>query len=219
MTVLFDKKLIIDRREKFKAGLVKYIPENALNPVCKLLAKMPVFVKITKNRKSKLGDFRAAHNGKPHTITLNYDLDPYTFFITLVHEMAHLECWLEHKNKAKPHGDEWKKAYKKLMLPFLEMNFLPQDVAENLVHYMNNPLASSCTDVRLMRTLRNYNKSAEITFLEDLPDNAVFSLNDKRVFQKGEKRRKLFKCKELKSKKIYLINPLCEVKPVEPANP
>jgi len=34
------------------------------------------------------------------------------------------------------------------------------------------------------------------------------------LFQKKEKLRKRYKCIELKTKKIYLFNPLAEVKPV-----
>ena len=215
MNIQSEKKIISDREFKLKSGLSRYLPEEVLEFIAKRFAAMPVYLKITKNRKTKLGDYRAAHLGKPHTITINHDLNKYSFLITLVHEMAHYECWQLHKNKVKPHGLEWKNEFKKIMGQVLMMDFMPADIAGVLVNYMDNPLASSCTDVNLMRALKKHDQSNTATYLEDIPENTYFMINNKHVFQKGEKRRKLYKCKEMHTKKTYLVNPLCEVKIVD----
>ncbi len=215
MSFQSEKKIVSEREIKLRQGLSKYLPADSLNVICSLLSVMPVYLKITKNRKTKLGDYRAAHQGKPHTITINHDLNQYSFLITLLHEMAHFECWQLHKNRVKPHGLEWKNEFKKLMQQILVIDFLPQDISKATIEYMLNPMASSCTDINLMRTLKKYDSNSNITYLEDLPENSFFSINNDRVFQKGEKRRKLYKCKEVHSRKIYLVNPLCEVKIVE----
>ena len=48
-------------------------------------------------------------------------------------------------------------------------------------------------------------------FLEYLPQNTVFLYNGTRVFQKGEKIRKRFRCREISTGAIYLFNALAEV--------
>ena len=50
-------------------------------------------LKITRPRKSKLGDFRPPKPGKRSSITMNEDLGPYQFLTTFVHELAHLIIW------------------------------------------------------------------------------------------------------------------------------
>jgi SprT protein len=62
-----------------------------------------------------------------------------------------------------------------------------------------------------LRTLKLHDEESGTVFLEYLPINAVFLYNGSRIFQKGEKIRKRFKCRELSTGAIYLFNPLAEV--------
>ena len=168
--------------------------------------------KISRNRNSKFGDYRSPHDGKGHRISVNYDLNPYAFLVTTVHEFAHLHTWNEHKHKAKPHGAEWKANFKKMMQPFFEKNIFPADVKHAIVNYLDNPAASSCSDLTLYRSLRLYDTRPEsITTVEKLPFKAVFKLKDGRVFKKEDKLRKRFKCIEIESKRVYLFSPVAEV--------
>ena len=168
--------------------------------------------KISRNRNSKFGDYRPPHSGKGHRISVNYDLNAYAFLVTTVHEFAHLHTWNEHQHKVKPHGAEWKGNFKKMMQPFFEQDIFPADIKHAIIRYLNNPGASSCSDLDLYRSLRRYDvpKTAAIT-VEKLPHQALFKLKDGRVFRKGEQLRKRFKCVEVHTRRVYLFSPVAEV--------
>lgn len=204
-------------RDQYTRVLSKYIPASAVDQIVEWVIGYGVHLKITKDRSTKLGDFRpvvGANRG--HIITINYNLNQYAFLITLVHEIAHFSTWNTHQNKVKPHGKEWKHAFKEHMQHFLHSAVFPEDVLKDVRAYMNNPAASSCVDEGLMRTLRQFDNEYTLV-LEDLPDQALFRLKTGRVFKKGEQRRKYFRCEELSTRKHYLINPLAEVEPLSDA--
>lgn len=168
--------------------------------------------KISRGRNTKFGDYRPPHDGKGHRISVNYDLNPFAFLVTTVHEFAHLYTWNQHKHKAKPHGTEWKQNFKKMMQPFFDQQVFPLDVKQAIVSYLDNPAASSCSDLNLYRSLRKYDAPKEsVLTVERLPANAVFKLKDGRVFKKGEQLRKRFKCVEISTRRVYLFSPVAEV--------
>ena len=102
------------------------------------------------------------------------------------------------------------------MKPFLNTDIFPLEIFSALRKYIQNPAASSCSDTQLLRTLKLYDENTHTIFLEHLPQNAMFLYNGTRVFKKGEKIRKRFKCLEIKNGAIYLFNPLVEVELFEP---
>ena len=138
-------------------------------------------------------------------------MNPYAFLVTTVHEFAHLLTWNDHKNKAKPHGTEWKNNFKRMMNPFFEKEVFPLDIHHTIINYLNNPAASSCTDLTLARALKKYDTHLSTTRIEELPIGAIFVLKDGRKFKKGDRLRKRFRCECLDNGKIYLFNPLAEV--------
>lgn len=196
----------------FTKQLSKYIPEAAAPIISKWINDSNCRFKITRTRSTKLGDYRAPFKGSTHQITVNHDLNPYAFLITTIHEFAHLKTFTEHQHKVKPHGIEWKNNFKHLIIPFLKLNIFPSDIVHAISKYMSNPAASSCTDINLFRILRNYDQKPEKPlYIEDLPDQSIFQIQNGRVFQKGNKLRKRYKCLELSTNKTYLIHPLMEV--------
>jgi SprT protein len=77
---------------------------------------------------------------------------------------------------------------------------------------LQNPAASSCGDEKLLRVLHNYDEKAEgIHLVEQLPEGGLFSIKGGRIFRKGEKVRKRYKCVEVKTGKLYLFSPVYEV--------
>jgi SprT protein len=197
--------------------LQRFIPGGASEEIEKLLNAHPVNIRITKSRQSKLGDFRPQPHDKYHAITINYDLNPYAFLITLVHEIAHLTTWKDFQNKVDPHGMEWKFQFKFLMDPFFKLNVFPEEVAFALKSYMNNPAASSCSSPSLTKALKKHDKDAHhYTFLDELPTHAIFKLKNQQqfVFKKGEKARTRFKCLEIKSNREYWVTAHAEVIPI-----
>lgn len=189
------------------------MPLEAAELIAEWIKDAPCQFTISGNRKSKFGDYRPPFSGKGHRISVNYNLNQYAFLITTVHEFAHLKTWKEHKNKVKPHGLAWKNNFKILMQPFFAMDFFPEDIKKAISFYLSNPGASSCTDLNLFRTLQKYDDIKEDHMvIEHLPEETLFSIASGRVFKKGEKLRKRYRCVEESSGKVYLFNPLAEVK-------
>ncbi|MHA4894271.1 SprT-like domain-containing protein [Pedobacter sp. PWIIR3] len=193
--------------------LAQYMPVGASPVIARWIDYFQCEFKISKTRSTKLGDYRHPHKGIGHKISVNNNLNAYSFLVTTVHEFAHLLTWNDHKNNVKPHGEEWKRNFKKMMVPFLEKKIFPEDVQYAIVNYLNNPTAASCTDLNLSRTLKKYDATANDSAhrLEELPLNATFTIKDGRRFKKGERLRKRFRCTSLDNGNIYLFNPLAEV--------
>ncbi len=196
--------------------LERYLPPDAAPLIGRWIDYFKCEFKISRNRGTKFGDYRSPYAGKGHRISVNYDLNPYAFLVTTVHEFAHLHTWNEHKQKAKPHGTEWKNNFKKMMQPFFEKDIFPADIKRAIVSYLDNPAASSCSVLNLYRSLRKYDAQKEsVTTVEKLPMKALFKIKGDRVFRKEEQLRKRFKCVELKTKRVYLFSPVAEVELVE----
>ncbi len=196
----------------FQNILKKYLPKEFVVYVSDLIVHSDVKFKIVAPRSTKLGDFRASlkNDDKPQ-ITVNGDLNPYAFLITTLHEIAHLNTFRCHGTHVNPHGKEWKKEFSALLEPVLTVSALPFDLKNILIKSVRNPKASSCADINLSRVLKKYDQAKNTQTLEELDENATFSIN-KKVFTKGKLRRTRYLCKEIVSGKSYLIHALAEVK-------
>lgn len=202
-------------REQIEKGLSKYIPQPAVVLLTDWVIGFNANLRVTKARNSKLGDYRHPYGRDGHRITINYNLNQYSFLITLVHELAHLTTWNKYQNRVAPHGAEWKNEYKVLMRQVVRLNVFPQDVYDALVAYMQNPAASSCSDEDLLRTLRKYDAQTDRFHLEELEENTLFALDNGMIMRKGPKSRKRYKCYEVNLKRYYMVSPLAEVKKLE----
>jgi len=195
--------------------LSKYLPEQAVPLINRWIDYYQCDFKVAGKRATKLGDYRARHKGFNHRISVNGDLNPYGFLITTVHEFAHLLTWNEHKGKVKPHGQEWKMNFRRMMEPFLEMKIFPDDLEVEISNYLRNPAASSCTDVNLFRAIQAYNvkepNTAETLLIENIPAETLFTIRGGRKFKKLEKLRKRYKCVELTTGRLYLFHPMAEI--------
>ncbi|MAE07868.1 MAG: sprT domain-containing protein [Bacteroidetes bacterium] len=195
--------------------LSKYLPAESVNMVTKLIVENNVHLKITKQRKTKLGDYRPPVNHSNHRISINHNLNPFAFLITFVHEMAHLIVWERFQNKVSPHGIEWKSEYRNLMNTLLEKSIFPDDISTVLSKSIVNSKASSSSDLKLSRMLKKYDKHNPVTHLEDLLTNTIFKIENGNKFKKGIKKRTRYLCLNLQNKKQYLFHPLT---PVEELN-
>lgn len=195
--------------------LKKYLPEQSVTLIAEWIITFDFKLKIKKERSTRLGDYTMPRNGLNHIITINHNLNKFSFLITLVHEVAHLVTYNQYKNSVSPHGKEWKKNFQELIQPFLTTDIFPIEVFSALRRYMQNPAASSCSDLHLLRTLKLHDDRTDTVFLEYLPFNCLFLYNGSRIFQKGERIRKRYKCREISSGQVYLFNPLTEVEVFE----
>ena len=65
----------------------KYVPENSIKILKSWIEELDIDIKIITPRKTKLGDFRYSNGNS--LITINNNLNKYSFLITLTHEIAH----------------------------------------------------------------------------------------------------------------------------------
>lgn len=201
--------------DSYQKHLEKYIHPEALNLICSWILDYNFDLILTGRRRTKLGDYTPPQNGKRHQISVNTSLDQNSFLVTLVHEIAHLTTFNKYGIKAKPHGNEWKQEYQKLMQPFLSGTIFPPEVLTAIKQYLVNPAASSCSDPMLLKALHKHKPGNRRTvLLEDLPIHSVFMIEGRRYFRKGEKIRKRYKCREIKSGNLYLVSGVMEVLPV-----
>ena len=204
----------MNQQERNKNILHKYIPQPAVETISHWVFHFDFKLKIKRGRQSKYGDYRSPFNGLNHQITVNRDLNKFAFLITLVHEIAHLSNYIKHKNFVKPHGDEWKQEFRTLMHPFLQMEIFPADIKLALVSYLQNPAASTCTDMDLLRVLRKYDDKPGFVFLEELHQRSIFKTKSDKLFEKGNRIRKRYLCVDVTTKREYLFHPLAEVLPM-----
>ncbi|MCG2615570.1 SprT-like domain-containing protein [Terrimonas sp. NA20] len=195
--------------------LQDYLPPGTYEPVLVFLREHKVHLTVARERKSILGDYRHRTQADNHRISVNGNLNKYSFLITLLHELAHLLTFERYGNKVFSHGKEWKMVYGSLLADFLRHKIFPEDIEQELMRSLQNPAASTCAEDGLLRVLRRYDASAEkVRLVEELPLDAIFRTADGRIFQKKEKLRKRFRCVEIKTKKVYLFSPVYEVEPL-----
>lgn len=193
-------------------ALNDYLPPDTFEPLAGYLMQHKVHLTVARERKSILGNYRNAVHNRTHRISVNSNLNRYSFLITLLHELAHLLTFNKYRNQVQPHGKEWKELFGQLLAQFVKSKVFPADIEKELLASLNNPAASSCAEDGLMRVLRRYDPKAEGQMLvEEIPVQSLFRLKDGRVFKKGEKLRKRYRCEEVGSKKVYLFSPVYEV--------
>ncbi len=196
-------------------ALAAYLPQGSFESAAHYLHQHKVHLTVTRERKSVLGDYRNAVHGKNHRITVNGNLNKFAFLITLLHELAHLLTYEKYGHRVNAHGKEWKLVYGNILADFADKKIFPPDIEKELRQSLNNPAASSCAEEGLIRVLRNYDEiKTNVHFIEQLPKGALFSIKDGRIFEKGDKLRKRFRCKEKNTGMVYLFSPVYEVKPI-----
>jgi len=199
-------------------ALSEYLPEETFLPVAEYLQQYKVHLTVTRERKSILGDYRNAYDNRNHRISVNGNLNKYSFLITLLHELAHLLTFEKYGNKVQSHGRQWKTLFGQLLARFIKTKIFPADIEKELLATLHNPGASSCAEEGLMRVLRKYDLKNEGQMLvEEIPPHALFKMKDGRTFKKGERLRKRYRCEEVGTKKVYLFSPVFEVELVRTA--
>lgn len=193
--------------------LKSFLPEGCIHEVLDYLNQYKVQLTITRQRETILGDYRHRHLNKGHRISVNGNLNPYSFLITLLHELAHLLTYERYGHRVMPHGQEWKKEFSRILVQFVEKKIFPTDIEKTLLRSVKNPAASSCGDVKLLRVLKNYDKAVDgVVLVEQVSENGLFSIKGERVFKKGQKMRTRYKCQEVATGKWFLFSGLYEVR-------
>jgi SprT protein len=204
----------VNFEEKFTKILHNKIPALAIPYVIELWKRNSFSFTMPKTRKSCLGNYRL-QNGR-HTVSVNADLNTYSFLITLIHEIAHQHVAVNRsmfRTEPDPHGKEWKNTFIRLLQPLLEMpNVFPEDILKVLIPHMRNPAASSMRDPKLVVALKKYdaNQLENGELLGKVASGVSFVYNQK-TFRKIENRRTRTLVEDIKTKKRYTIPTFAEV--------
>ena len=198
-------------------ALKAYLPEVAFEPVLALIHQYKVHLTVTKARKSVLGDYRHPIMGANHKISVNGNLNQYEFLITLLHELGHLLCFEQYKNRVEAHGKEWKQLYGFLLADFIQRDIFPTDIKKSLQKTVLNPAATANGETALLLVLRRYDKVKKegMAFLAHLPDGVLFETEKGKRFKKIKKRRIRIECVELATGHVYSFSGLSEVRIVQ----
>lgn len=188
-----------------------YIPHRAYPYISKWINELNIDVQFVNSRKTKLGDYRFRNN--QHFITVNNNLNKYATLITLTHEIAHAFTFDKFGKTIKPHSIEWKENFKKLMLNFFNYNIFPDEILSALSRYLINPLASTANDEFLSLILRKYDSEIFLT-ISEINDGDQFMYSGKKYI-KYQKMRKRIKCLNLDNNRIYLFNPITQIKKID----
>jgi SprT protein len=197
--------------------LEQFLPQGAFEKVAPFFKEHVIYLTVTHERKSIMGDYRCPTRDNPtHRISINANLNPYSFLITLLHELAHLHTFIHFQYSATPHGKEWKTQFRHILIPFMGKRLFPADVEKALHAYLHNPAASTCTDAQLYKALYKYDEHKPgFKLIDELDINQQFETEDGRLYAKMETLRTRSKCKDLKTGKMYYFQGIVEVKAVK----
>lgn len=203
--------------ERYRAILRNHLPTDAVGVVYDYLNLHKVHFHITRERRSKLGDYRwPQRDHEFHEMSVNGDLNSYLFLWVFLHEAAHLETHLKYSRVA-AHGHEWQAEYALLLRRYL--GFFPAEAQPIIAQYsaripLSRPLLRQVEEL-----LHHYDKDyveGSTTRLDDLPAGSCFRLKNKpeMVFESVERRRTRWLCREAATGRQYTVNGRAEVEPV-----
>ncbi|MBC7553219.1 MAG: SprT-like domain-containing protein [Taibaiella sp.] len=204
------------KKETTISFLEQFLPQGTFEEVAPFFQTHTIYLTLTHERKSVLGDYRNPTKADPyHRISINATLNPYSFLITLLHELAHLLTYIHFGHRVNPHGKEWKTQFRHILIPFLGKRYFPGDVEKALYAYIHNPAASTCTDPQLYKSLYKYDKHEPgRKLVDDIAINSKFQTEDGQLWLKIEKLRTRTRCKNLTNNKMYLFQGIVEVREI-----
>jgi hypothetical protein len=191
-------------------SLGSYVPDGAAQYCQELYRTHRFDFFLSRPRRTRLGDFTVKPGITPR-ITVNVNLNPYSFLITYLHEVAHCVVHYKYKGRGRrrvaPHGAEWKHEFERLLQPVMNENIFPEDILTALLRYSKNPTASTGGDTFLFNAIRKYDEQALNSgrvALVQLNEGSSFVFQN-RQFTRGILRRTRVLCTDKASKRLYTI--------------
>ncbi len=188
-------------------SLQNYLPENTLPYLRNWFSNHYIHIKITKNRESKLGDYRKLRDNS-HEISLNSTLPPQLFFFVLTHELAHLLAFEKYGRKIAPHGAEWKHTFRNMLLESIEV--YEDNLKPIIINFSRSPKANFMASPDLVKYFEIRNQDDGSEYIHELKNGDQFIYrNEKYVLQSLIKKNYL--CMHLASGRKYSFKPLARV--------
>ena len=189
--------------------ILSLVPNEVNDYVKSLIEGQDLIIKTVPKRRTKHGDYRKSNN--KDIITINHIDNKYRFLLILIHELAHFNVYKKNI-RTSPHGQIWKKEFKKLLQPILDINLFPNGLQILINAHMKNPKSSFSYDSLLEMELNKYdNDNGNYTYIEEIDIGDIFRYNNDKIYKKIEKRRKRYLCIENNSGRKYLFLPHVKV--------
>lgn len=183
--------------------ILSLVPNEVNDYVKSLIEGQDLIIKTVPKRRTKHGDYRKSKN--KDIITINHIDNKYRFLLILIHELAHFNVYKKNITTS-PHGQIWKKEFKKLLQPILDINLFPNGLQILINEHMKNPKSSFSYDSLLEMELNKYdNDNDNYTYLEEIDIGDIFRYNNDKLYKKIAKRRKRYLCIENDSGRKYLF--------------
>lgn len=187
--------------------LLKFLPENVSPFLIKWFGSHRIHFKITRNRNSKLGDYRRMPDNS-FRITINSTLPPELFFFVLTHELAHLLAFEKYGKSIAPHGKEWKHTFREMLIESLSL--YNDELKPIILKFSHSPKANFMASPDLVRYFHIENENPKEVFLETLLEKQVF-IYRKVPYKILKKEKKKYLCKNLKNGKEYYFREVAKV--------
>lgn len=207
----------MNKEEEYREILRRHLPADAVEWVYNYFTTNNVYLHITRQRTSKLGDYRwpqPRHNY--HEISVNGDLNPYMFLWVFMHEAAHMETHLKYGNKKQPHGHEWQAEYARLMREHIDL--FPTEARATIALYASHIPFVRATGQQVEEMLRRHDpdyKPENDIHLDDLSAGSLFRLksNPAILFRADQRRRTRWLCTDTATGREYSVRGAAEVLP------
>ncbi|MBP5327104.1 MAG: SprT-like domain-containing protein [Bacteroidales bacterium] len=199
--------------EKNKDILRRYLPPSAVDPIFDYIRLHNIHFNIKRTRTSKYGDYRCpTQSHKYHEISVNGDLAPHFFLLVMLHEMAHLETNLSHGRTVQPHGHEWQRHYRELIIEYAQSGHFPKESLPLISKYTARIPLNHAKGKALERLLMG-DKEMPYTLVQELAINSTFRLKAKPDlrFVVLKKNRTRYQCLCLNDNRRYSVSGEAEV--------
>ncbi|KIC61772.1 SprT-like domain-containing protein [Chryseobacterium taiwanense] len=189
-------------------SLEKYLPQNTLAYLKKWFSDYYIHIKITRDRSSKLGDYRKLPD-KSHEITINSTLSPQLFFFVLTHELAHLIAFEKYGRRISPHGNEWKHTFREMLLESVEV--YEDELKPIIIKFSKSPKANFMASPDLVKFFHSGNSADDNScYIEEIETGGFFVYQNQKYLQEGLI-KKNYLCKNLVTGRKYSFKPLARV--------
>ncbi|AZA55746.1 MULTISPECIES: SprT-like domain-containing protein [Chryseobacterium] len=188
-------------------SLEKYLPHNTLQYLKIWFSDYYIHIKITRNRNSKLGDYRKLPDNS-HEITINSTLAPELFFFVLTHELAHLIAFEKYGKRISPHGSEWKETFRQMLLQSIEV--YEENLRPIIIKFSRSPKANFMASPDLVKYFHIEKQDDALVFIEELQKGDFFIYRNEKYLLEGLI-KKNYLCKNLATGRKYSFKPLARV--------
>lgn len=175
-----------------------------------LLFNYPCKIYLSRDRKRKLGDYRALSKNN-RQITINGNLDQEQFTLVLAHELAHLIAFEDYGRRIDAHGKEWKHTFHEIVQRLIDAG----SFSHELVHLMPRNFTGWRANFANQNGVYQYfypNTNSNGLSVADVSLGEAFQLEDGRTFKKLKQLRKYYLCELVGTNQHYKVHPKTLVK-------